>query len=207
MPSKLVPIVVGEKYHVFNRGVDKRIVFTDKSDYVRFYMSLDLFNSVEPVINFEQAKANHRVPQMIDRLVSIEAYALMSNHFHLIILPLVEGGISEFMRRVCAGYTAYFNDKYERSGALFQGRFKRVLIETSEQYQYLFAYVNENHIVHNHSMVREICHTSSLHYQGLAKSKLLPAATELYPMKENALLAKDIWLRRKGLKSSDLLES
>lgn len=206
MPRKLVPQIIGEKYHVFNRGVDKRDTFLDRNDYVRFYMSLDLFNSVEPITNFEQAKAQHRVPAMPQRLVCIEAYALLSNHFHLIVSPFTEGGLAEFMRRVCGGYTNYFNEKNKRSGALFQGTYQRVHIATSEQYQYLFAYVNENHTVHNVVIDREICHTSSLHYQEKIKSRILPVPAVKYALNENIALAKDIWRRRKEMKKSDLLE-
>lgn len=203
MPQKIIPLVCGESYHIFNRGVDKRAVFLDKEDYLRFYQSLHLFNSVEPVVNFDsavvKAKNNSETPE---RLVEIKAYSLLPNHYHLILKQEVDGGISEFMRRISLGYTSYFNQKNERSGSLFQGNFKRVLITSDEQFNYLFAYVNENHFVHNIELDREICHSSSLHYQGLAISKLIKRYGENYNSHENISLAKNIYKKRKSDKAN-----
>ena len=52
----------------------------------------------------------------------------MSNHFHLIVEQLTDGGVSEFMKRLQGGYTSYFNDRYDRSGTLLQGRFKGFIL-------------------------------------------------------------------------------
>ena len=206
MPSKVVKLVTNEVYHVYNRGVDKRVTFTDKKDYLRFYQSLALFNTQEPAVNFDFANTRFKNNFESKKLVEIQAYSLLPNHFHLIIKQCVDGGISEFMRRVATGYTSYFNQRVERSGVLFQGVFKRVHIETQEQYQYLLAYVNENHFVHNIDMIREICHSSSLHYQKLATSKLIDSTSvDFYSFEDSLLLAKDIYIRReneKNLKST-----
>ncbi len=209
MPQKIVPIIEGETYHVFNRGVDKRDIFLDKSDYLRFYQSLNLFNSEEAIVNFDfvRTKVNNSTDSFQgNRLVDIQAYALLPNHFHLIIKSVTESGISEFMRRVGGGYANYFNQKYERSGALFQGSFKRVHIERQEQYQYLFVYVNENQFVHNLIAEREICHSSSLHYQGLAKSKIINMQLDTqYNFDESVILAKSIYEKRKAIKQDKIL--
>lgn len=197
MPSKVVPLLTNELYHVYNRGVDKRIVFIDKKDYLRFYQSLHLFNTKEPSVNFDLANVRFRNSCETEKIVEIHAYALLPNHFHLVIKQLTDGGISELMRRISTGYTSYFNQRNDKSGALFQGVFKRVHVATQEQYQYLFAYVNENHFVHNIDMAREICHTSSLHYQKQATSKLIARSNEgAYFFEANVLLAKDIYSKR-----------
>lgn len=204
MPSKVVPLVTGEKYHIFNRGVDKREVFIDSSDYIRFYQTLAFFNTVEPTTNYRLAK---NIPQtQSSKLVQIHAYALLPNHYHLILEQLKDDGISEFMKRISGGYTNYFNEKNERSGALFQGRYKRVLIEDDAQSNYLFCYVNENRFVHNMPPDSEMYQSSSLHYQGKSKSKLLEGAIghEQYDHKESVLLAQEIFKRRSQFK--DLLE-
>ncbi len=203
MPRIVVTPKTNEIYHVFKRGVDKRDIFLDKFDYIRFYQTLDLFNSVEPVVNYSQAKHS----QIENRLVEIQAYSLLPNHYHLLVKQLVDGGISEFMKRVGGGYTNYFNEKNKRSGSLFQGVFKRVHIETDEQYNYLFAYVNENHFVHNIPIQREICHSSSLHYQNIARSKLIKITITSYSFSKNVTLANDIYKSRKaGSEKSALLE-
>jgi len=145
----------GEYYHIYNRGTEKRDVFMDMGDYLRFLKSLDEFNQVERTLSLyvqDQMKKNGLVAteSLRDRekLVEIVAYNLIPNHFHLILKQLKEGGISEFMKRMGTGYTGYFNHKYERSGVLFQGRFKVAHIESNEKLLYLSAYVNGNHIVH-----------------------------------------------------------
>lgn len=201
MPRKVIPLVQGEKYHIYNRGVDKRTVFEDKDDFLRFYISLDVFNKVEPTVNFNFARDKER--QEKDSLVQIIAYCLLPNHFHLILEQVSENGISEFMKRINGGYTSYFNDKYERSGSLFQGTFKRIHINTAEYYSYLFAYVNENHFVHRIPRQDDICYSSSRHYQKLARSILLPDVNEQYDGVEMVALALKIATHREILKSEE----
>jgi REP element-mobilizing transposase RayT len=194
VPQRIEKPVTRETYHVFNRGVDKRNVFLDKYDYVRFYQTLDYFNSINPIINLRLSKSvRDKKP-----LVEIVAYSFLPNHYHLILRQLEDGGISEFMRRIGTGYTSYFNEKYSRSGALFQGVFKRVHVSSEEQLQYLFAYVNENHTVHGSSQQREVIHTSSVHYQGIFKSRLIKKTPEHqnYNYELNQATAKHIFEKR-----------
>lgn len=194
MPKKVIPLVTDEMYHVYNRGVDKREVFLDDFYYIRFYQSLIYFNTVDANLNFRLAKSRHSdSPQP---LVKVHAYALLPNHYHLILEQVVDGGISEYMKRVSAGYTGYFNEKNNRSGSLFQGPFKRVRVENDSYFNYLLAYVNENHAVHNTTIKRQLYHSSSLHYQGLQQSKLINQKISHYSASEAVRLAKDIYKKR-----------
>ena len=198
MPRLITPLETGERYHIFNRGVDKRTIFETKNDYLRFYQSLYLFNSIEPIITFKhsQSKFTKRTP-----LVEIEAYSLLPNHFHLLLIQRAENGISEFMKRIAGGYTSYFNERNKRSGVLFQGRFKRVLIDNDAQYRYVFAYVNENHSVHNIKRPDEIIYSSSLHYQKKIQSKVInipDSSFNKYNFKEHVAVAKETYARRTG---------
>ena len=203
MSIKHSPLITGQKYHIYNRGVDKRVVFQDHFDYLRFYQSLAFFNTVEPTHNYRRAKNEFGTGHEL--IVKIEAYSLLPNHFHLLLEQVCEGGISEFMKRVSGGYTNYFNEKNDRSGALFQGKYKKVLIESEKQNNYLFSYVNENHFVHNIEMKREMYHSSSIHYQKLGTSKLIQDSSSLvYNFNESVALASEIHTRRTGGK--DLLE-
>src|SRR3989344_1590990 len=163
MSRSVTPLVTGETYHIMNRGVDKRSIFLDKGDYFRFHTGIQSFNAVEKTgsifeLNFKDDWLSKQEP-----LVAVHAYCLLRNHFHLIVTQLIDGGISEFMKRVSGGFTSYFNERYDRSGALFQGRFKRVHCETNEQLLYLAAYVNLNNIVHDRS---EYCLSSVDAYLG-----------------------------------------
>lgn len=148
---------IGEYYHVYNRGVDKRDVFLDGQDYARFLTSIIEFNRVDPIGSlFEKNLAEKRglSPQKegdlvpADPLVEVIAYCLNKNHYHLISKQLKDGGISKFMLKLSSGYSSYFNKKYERSGSLFQGPFKSIHINSNEYLLHLSAYVNCNCEVH-----------------------------------------------------------
>jgi len=141
----------GEFFHVYNRGVDKRIIFTDEHDIRRFFQSMVEFNAADPIGSlYENAfnKLGGETPKSRKRLVNIIAYCLNPNHFHIILEQLTDGGISEFMKRLGGGFTNYFNNRYKRSGALFQGVFKDVHIDTNEYLLHVSAYVNLNDRVH-----------------------------------------------------------
>ncbi|MBU1956357.1 transposase, partial [Patescibacteria group bacterium] len=87
-------------------------------------------------------------PKLVSKpLVEFVCYCLNSNHYHFVLKQLVDGGISEFMKRM-GGYTSYFNEKYKRSGVLFQGIFKSKHIESNEYLLHISAYVNLNNEVH-----------------------------------------------------------
>ena len=143
MSERKVQLALGEYFHVYNRGNSKQKVFFDTRDYKRFMTLLYVSNSVEsfklhlindPYADFERG----------EQLVSIGAYCLMPNHFHLLLTPLQENGISQFMKKVSTGYVMYFNKKYERTGALFEGKYKAQHATSDEYLKYLFSYIHLN---------------------------------------------------------------
>ena len=143
--------VTDEFYHIFNRGVDKRVIFNDEADKARFFKSMVAFNTREPVgslyeLAFAIKLGRRRAKE--ERLVDIVCYCLNPNHYHFILRQRVDGGISEYTRRLGIGYTSAFNIKYKRSGVLFQGKSKSVHIISNEQLLYVSAYVNLNWQVH-----------------------------------------------------------
>jgi putative transposase len=81
-----------------------------------------------------------------EQLVDVGAYSLMPNHFHFLLHERKEGGISEFMRKLCTAYVMYFNKKHERSGHLFEGRYRAKHADNDEYLKYLFAYIHLNPI-------------------------------------------------------------
>ncbi len=146
-------LVPGEIYHIYNRGVDKRNVFMDDEDFLRFVHDLFEFNNEEAVSNLGiNLKTNkYKEVGIISKkskprkvLVDILVYCLMDNHFHLLVRQKTEHGITEFMRKVGTGYTNYFNKKYNRQGSLFQGRFKSVNVNKSAHLMYLPIYIHLN---------------------------------------------------------------
>ena len=151
MGARKEAFVNEEFFHVCNRGVDKRIVFMDEYDIRRFFQSMVEFNTIDPIGSLYEnsfLRLGGSTAKLKKELVNIIAYCLNPNHFHLILEQLVDGGISEFMRRLSGGYTWYFNNKHKRSGSLFQGRFKAVHVDSNEYLLHVSAYVNLNDRVH-----------------------------------------------------------
>jgi len=157
-------LITGEYYHVFNRGVDKRQVFMDVFDSERFLKILSEFNTskaVGGVRELEERLRGNSVSVPGNKLVSLVAYCLNPNHFHILLRQDGEMGISKFMHRIGVGYTMYFNKKYKRNGALFQGAFKSKHVESNEQLLYVSAYVNLNDRVHTNSGKSTVALSSS----------------------------------------------
>ena len=148
MPIRKTPLVTGEHYHCFNRGVDKRVTFIDADDFQYFLDILFLFNQLESLGDMRTYRCREKYLSLVhgktQKLVSISSYCVNPNHFHLLLKQEVDNGITDFMRKVGTGYTMYFNKKYERTGSLFEGKFKAKHLDTDEYLKYLFSYVHLN---------------------------------------------------------------
>ena len=141
---------VGEFYHVYNRGVDKRSIFQDEDDLNRFFQSMSDFNTLDPIGSIYERSfvKEDQLGSSASKLVNFVAYCLNFNHYHFLVEQVAEEGVQKFMHRLATGYTKYFNEKQDRSGALFQGRFKAIHVETNEYLLQVSAYVNLNDRVH-----------------------------------------------------------
>lgn len=143
------PLVTGEYYHIYNRGVDKRDIFSSKADIDRFIESILEFNSIDGVgslANLRKTKIEFK--SLSKPLVSFVAYCLNPNHFHFILKQLTDGGIAKFMQKLQGGYTYYFNVKNSRSGSLLQGTFKSQIISNENYFNKTIGYVNKNYQIH-----------------------------------------------------------
>lgn len=150
MPGRIVPLVTGQFYHVYNRGSEKRDIFTKPRDYRRFQKTFYYYQFIGPKPSFSRyskSDLNLFRPDPSKRIIDIICYCLMPNHFHFLIRQMKEGGISNFISQLSNSYTKYFNTKYTRVGPLFQGAFKAVLIESDEQLVHLSRYIHLNPIV------------------------------------------------------------
>jgi len=150
------PLVTGEYYHIYNRGVDKRDIFMDTRNLQRFVLSVKLFNTINPIGSIQLKNRETVVDvgrlQILEEakpLVSIACYCFNPNHFHFIVKQEVNGGISEFFKRLLGGYTKYFNEVHDRTGSLFQGRFKSNLINDDQYALIIYPYVNMNYLIHD----------------------------------------------------------
>lgn len=171
--------MAGEYYHVYNRGVDHRQIVMDKEDADRFILGLDLYNSKEPVgsiFEYSRLGREHKLKPR-KRLVDILCYCLNPNHFHMLITPIKDDGLSKFMKRL-GGYANFFNLKYHRTGSLFEGQFKAKLIESNEYLLHLSSYISLNNRVHNLSgelnkLVRSSWNEYTLDVGNLCKKGLI----------------------------------
>ena len=158
-----VPLIIEEYYHVFGRGVDKRQIFMDSRDYYRFLQGMEEFNAAKPIGSIFENSFRKREVQLgrgasklkkRDKLVDFICYCLNQNHYHFLLKQVADKGIEKFMHRLCTGFSKYFNIKHQRSGALFQGPFKAVHVDTNEYLLHASAYINLNNRVHRLHLAR-----------------------------------------------------
>lgn len=145
MPSRPKLLKTGFIYHVFNRGVEKRIIFPDRSYYQHFMTALSFYKKDQPIRLSDHL--DNQLPTQYKNnksLVALLCFCLMPNHFHLILKQLTEGGVSRFMNNIANSYTKYLNKRLERVGHLFQGSFKSKLIESEESFLQVSRYIHLN---------------------------------------------------------------
>src|SRR5450756_354991 len=110
-------------YHVIGRGVERRPIFRTEPDRIDFLRRLQRLAGEEDV--------------------SVFAYVLMDNHFHL-VLRRGRTTLAQFMRRLLTGYSVSFNRRHRRSGHLFQDRYHAVLCGGDAYLLVLVRYVHLN---------------------------------------------------------------
>ena len=156
MPLREIKILEKTYYHIFNRGADKRNIFLEGED-------TEFFSYKMKVLNLSKRKSP---------LVKIIAFALLPNHFHMILMPCTKGGVSIYLHKLCSIYARYFNKKYERSGVLFQGRFKAKEIVGNLSLPNVSVYVNLNFVHHKLNQDDPLVKTSFNEYLAYPKGNL-----------------------------------
>lgn len=156
--SRFTP--VGIPQHIIQRGVDRQRCFRCESDFKAYLYWLKIYS-----------EKHH---------VSIHAWVLMTNHVHLLCTPTSANGISKMMQSLGRSYVRYFNHRHNRTGTLWEGRFKACLVNASEYLFHLYRYIELNPVRAN--MVKDPADYSWSSYQCNAlghKSHLL-TPHELY---------------------------
>ena len=146
MAVRKVPFQIDEWFHCYSRGIDKRTVYESEADAERFLELLYLANSSEEL---HRRDLSHKSEKIITRsrgetLVSIGAYCLMPNHYHLLLKEIREGGITQFMQKLGTAYTMFFNAKYERVGGLFTKPFRARHVGDDHYFQRVIDYIHCN---------------------------------------------------------------
>lgn len=150
--NRTIVLANGELYHIFNRGIDRQPVFTTRREYERMMTSLWYYRfehagaSLSYYLNLgDQEKLQfQKILEKKPLAISPLAYCLMPNHFHIVLRQEKSDGVRNFVGNITNSYTKYFNKKRKRVGPLFQGTFKSVYVETSEQFLHLTRYVHLN---------------------------------------------------------------
>lgn len=147
-------------YHIYNRGVDKRKIFDSNRDKFRFLKITQILNDTEatyldvrsffhpldnPNLSLASTEASNGKARKTP-WVRIHAFCLMPNHFHFLLEQTTDQGITKFLHKISTGYTRYFNIKNERTGRLFEGTFKAILIKKDEYFLHLSRYIHLNPI-------------------------------------------------------------
>lgn len=141
MPTRnRVKIYIPESYyHVYNRGLNKQIIFKDDYDYATFLNLLKRYLSKDPVKN----KKGIEYKNLYDQ-IELLAFCLLPNHFHLLIYQNNLKSTSDLMQRVTTAYTRYFNKRHKRGGPVFHESFRASYIGWDEYLQHISRYIHLN---------------------------------------------------------------
>jgi putative transposase len=146
-------------YHIYNRGIEKRTIFQDYQDYAVFLNCLKNYLSPKIESNLRQKLVDASITskerenlwhllrlQNFSNTITLLAYCLMPNHFHLLLKQHSFKSIAKFMSCLGTRYTMYFNKKYKRTGSLFESTYKAVLISDDSQFLELTKYIHRQAI-------------------------------------------------------------
>ncbi len=148
MPAKnLIKVYVENGiYHVYNRGVEKRVIYLDDQDHCVFLNclkeALNLPNLQGPTLL--QGGTLRRMPKNFCEDIELLAYCLMPNHFHLLIKQHSKNGMKDLLQSIMTRYVIYFNRKYRRTGGLFESHYKAILIMEESYLLHLSRYIHRN---------------------------------------------------------------
>lgn len=158
MPKRYLVFENLSPYPIINRGVDKRAIFQEENDYYRFIFQAYSANFGSPGRNLgkdkiiQAAKALLKGDEITEGLIQKEHpplvyilnFSLMPDHIHFTLAQRADQGITKFMQKLTCAFACYFNAKYERSGTLFQGRFKAISIKNKFHLDVVTRYINVN---------------------------------------------------------------
>ncbi len=144
---RVEPFTVDSYIHVVKRGARGLPIVIDDADQWRFLRLMYYMNDEYLDENWDQVTKSgdlfNRPDWWPERLpiVRILGFTLMSNHLHLILQEMREGGVSMFMRKLGQSMTNHHNEKYRQRGSLFQGSYRARTIQSDEYLRYVAVYV------------------------------------------------------------------
>ena len=179
----------GTPHHVIQRGVNRVDIFRSEADYECFLTIL------------RAATIKHQT--------DVHTYVLMTNHVHLIVTPQIQNGLSATMKNVGQTYVRYFNRRYERTGGLFDGRYRSLVIDSDRYWFTCMRYVELNPVRAGIVARPEEYRWSSYGFNGLGKRDDLIVPHGLYLALGNAATVRQqCWgaICREALSAEQLAE-
>lgn len=110
-------------YHIIMRGINRQNIFEDQEDYYKFIETIKQYKEISGY--------------------QIYAYCLMGNHVHLLLIVGNEP-LEQIMRRICGSFVYWYNRKYQRTGNLFQDRFKSEPVDNDNYLLTVLRYIHQN---------------------------------------------------------------
>lgn len=150
MPSKyrIREFAENQCYHVFHRGIQKTKIFLEDQDYQIFLYYLNVYLGDPKVILAKYPNLPIRLQaKNLNNELEFISYCLMPNHLHFLLKQSTKEAVSKFMKQLLNAYTFYFNKKYERTGPIFEGRYKAVRITSDELLLHVSRYIHLNPVV------------------------------------------------------------
>ncbi|MEA3355684.1 MAG: transposase [Patescibacteria group bacterium] len=146
MPPKNALKYYKEKsyYHIYNRGVAKQNIFNSEIDYKTFLNYLKIYLVPEDLQRLSSQVAPTKILKNYADSVDLLAYCLMPNHFHLLIYQINQFDITNLMRSIGTKYSKYFNRVNDRTGPVFESRYKAVRIIEQKHLVYMSKYIHRN---------------------------------------------------------------
>ena len=136
--------MVGDIYHICNRGIRKEKIFDNESDYFRFVLNLYRLNNKGEALRINpHRKSIDSFPEQ-DKIVEILKWTLLPNHYHLLLYEKIDGGVLEFVKRLGNSFTKYINIKRESSGYLFQNSARIIPVTSNRHFLYVPFYIDLN---------------------------------------------------------------
>lgn len=158
-------------HHIIQRGNNRQPIFIDTQDFQRMLALL-----AEHVRQFA---------------VTLHAYVLMDNHFHLLATPATVDALPKMMQAVGRSYVRYFNNRHGRSGTLWEGRYRATLIEPERYLLACMVYIDLNPV--RAGLVTQAAAwpwSSHAHYTGMRQDRMVTAHS-LYWMLGNTPFARE----------------
>lgn len=176
MPSRSQPFITGKAYHLYDKTLDTIKIFEDHNSCLAFLRALSYYRFYVPDISLSAYRRFSTTEQLLvrqeymreqDALITIHAFVLMPNHYHLLVRQKKDGALVQCISNVMNSITRYYNRRNLRKGPVFLPQFNSVTIHNIAQLSYVSKYIHRNPLKAN--LVRNFDELKQWRYSSLPK--------------------------------------